>query len=57
MTRSLNSEGGPTGMTASGRPARLPPAQDQLMLAVKVPPFWNETLPPPHAFGTLVDPW
>jgi hypothetical protein len=32
--------------------------EDQLMLAVKVPPLWKETAAPgPHAGGTVADPW
>jgi hypothetical protein len=49
---------GPSG-GAGLRLARLVVAtiEDQLMLAVKVLPFWKETLPPLHTFGTLMDPW
>jgi hypothetical protein len=39
-------------------PARLAgAAEGQLMVAVKVPPFWKETLPPLQMFGTLMEPW
>ncbi len=52
-----NDQAGWLGMVAPGRPAWSSHDGDQLMVAVKVPPFWKETLPPLQTSGTLMDPW